>query len=78
MALAMKIYREISVEVTGLGERIRQARKLDHRTMTELAKLAGMTPANWYKLEKEEYRKVPLKTLRRIEQTLGVDFGINL
>ena len=35
-----------------------------------------MTPMNWYKIEAEETKGLPIETLRKIEELLGVDFGV--
>lgn len=74
----MKIRKNVDVEVPGLGEEIRKARKVDHRSLIQICELVGMTPMNWYKIEAEETKALPIETLRKIEEVLGVDFGIKL
>lgn len=64
-------------EVPGLGQRIKDIRKADSRSLTRLAADAGMTTANWYAIESEEIKALPIETLRRIEEVLGVDLGVH-
>ncbi|BAB78118.1 hypothetical protein DSM107007_47170 [Nostoc sp. PCC 7120 = FACHB-418] len=73
----MKVEKRIRKEVPGLGERIRRARKIDKRSLQEIAALAGMSTPNWYAIENEEMKTLPLATLRRIEAALGVSFDVN-
>ena len=75
---SVKIRKNIDVEVPGLGEEIRKARKLDRRSLIQICELVDMTPMNWYKIEAEETKALPLETLRKIEEVLGVDFGVKL
>ncbi|MBN3950107.1 MAG: XRE family transcriptional regulator [Nostoc sp. NMS7] len=35
-----------------------------------------MSVANWYAIEQEWIKVLPLPTLRRIEQVLGIEFGV--
>lgn len=73
----MKVYKEVSIEVNGLGEKIRIAREADLRHLTTICDLIPMTTKNWYQIEKET-QALPLETLRKIESVLGVDFGVKL
>ena len=72
----MKVRKTIDLEVPGLGERIRQARESDRRSLTEICRQIPMTTMNWYKIEASETKALPVETLRRIEEVLGVDFGV--
>ncbi len=74
----MKVSRTIHVDAPGLGQRIKEARKADYRTITKLAAAADMTTANWYAIEGEAIKALPIETLHRIEKMLGVDFGRKL
>ncbi len=75
MPTLMKIVKTASIEVPGLGERIKQARKGDSRSLKEIAEAAGMTPANWHRIESEE-QALPLDTFRKMEEVLDKDFGV--
>lgn len=77
MVAAMKVSRTTVVDVPGLGERIKRARKADPRSLVQICGLIDITPANWYKIEAEETKVLPIETLRRIEDVLGVDFGVS-
>lgn len=73
----MKVRKTIDIEVPDLAERIAKARRDCDLPMTQLAAKAGMSTANWYRLERGESKVVPLETLRSIEQALGVDLGVD-
>jgi transcriptional regulator with XRE-family HTH domain len=77
-AILMKVRKVVEKEVPGLGAKIKQARESDERSLTEICALVGMTTANWYKIESEETKSLPLETLRRIEEVLAVNFGVDL
>lgn len=72
----MKVRRTIDIEIPGLGKRIRQAREADRRSLAEICRQIPMTTMNWYKIESEETKALPIETLHRIEEVLNVDFGI--
>ena len=75
----MKVRRIIKIEVDSpdLGERIREARIKDGRSVTKLSKLAGFSRHYWYQLEAEAViGGIAEKTLRDVEAVLGVDFGV--
>ena len=64
-------------DVPGLGDRIRNARKLHKSSLIQLAKEAGVTRQYWYRIEGESLGyPLPLETLRAIEKALGVDFDV--
>jgi transcriptional regulator with XRE-family HTH domain len=72
----MKVRKVIEIEVVGLGDRIRQVREVDSRSLAEICRQVPMTTMNWYRIEAEETKALPIETLRRIEEVLGVDFGV--
>jgi transcriptional regulator with XRE-family HTH domain len=73
----MKVRRTIDKEVPHLGQKIRQAREASGRSVESLIKEAGISRVYWYDIENENVRALPEETLRRIEQTLGVDLGVS-
>ncbi len=73
----MKVRKVIEIEVPGLGSRIRQAREVDSRSLAEICRQVPMTTMNWYRIEAEETKALPIETLRRIEEVLGVDFEVS-
>lgn len=70
----MKLTKLLSMDAPGLGEQIKKAREADPRPLTTICKLVGMTTQNWYRIEREE-QTLPIETLNKIEQVLGVKFG---
>lgn len=76
MFVPVEIERVIRVKAPDIGARIKAVRERDPRSVDELAKSAGMTRANWYRIEREENVVLPEETLRKIEAVLGVDFGV--
>lgn len=69
---------KLEVDVPGLGEKIKQARESDSRSVTKLAKEVGISRNYWYQLEAESVLGgVAEETLRKIEEVLGVDFGVS-
>jgi transcriptional regulator with XRE-family HTH domain len=78
IASPMKVQKVTEIDVPGLGQQIKQARESDGRKLTRICAEVGMTTANWYKIEGEDTKALPLETLRRIEEVLGVNFGVEL
>jgi transcriptional regulator with XRE-family HTH domain len=72
----MKVRKVIEIEVPKLGSRIRQVREADSRSLAEICRQMPMTTMNWYRIEAEETKALPIETLKRIEEVLGVDFGV--
>jgi len=74
----VKIRRYIDVEIKGIGEKIRLARKADGRPVEVLASAAEISRSYWHDIEAERIRDaLPETTLRKIEHVLGIDFGVN-
>jgi transcriptional regulator with XRE-family HTH domain len=72
----MKVKKILEIEIPKLGSRIRQAREADSRSLAEICRQIPMTTMNWYRIEAEETKALPIETLQRIEEVLGVDFGV--
>lgn len=72
----MKVKKTIEQEFEGLGAKIKAAREADGRSLTQICASSGMTAANWYRIEGEEVKSLPLETLRKIELVLEVDLGV--
>ena len=73
----MKITKKISMEVPGLGEKIKQARLADRRSLSSICKEVGMSAQNWYRIEKDLPTYLNIETLQKIEEVLGVDLGVS-
>ncbi|MDZ8086396.1 MAG: helix-turn-helix transcriptional regulator [Nostoc sp. DedQUE12b] len=73
----MKIRRYTDIEISGLGGKIRQARKADGRSVEVLAGEADISRSYWHDIEAERIRDaLPEDTLRKIERVLGIDLGV--
>ena len=73
----VRITKEIWTEVSGLGELIKDKRLSDRRSLKSICDAVGMSAQNWYRIEKEQ-QSLPIETLRKIEEVLGVDFGVEI
>jgi transcriptional regulator with XRE-family HTH domain len=67
----------VEIDVPGLGEKIRDARKASTLGLTQLAANAGLSVSGWYSIEQERVKILPLETLRNIEAALGCTFEVN-
>lgn len=72
----MKVAKVLIEDSPGLGDRIRQAREADGRSLLSMCRESGMKSQNWYKIENEETKVLPVETLLKIEAVLGIDFGV--
>lgn len=64
----------------GLGARIREARKKlrGKKTIDRICEEVGVSKTYWYDIENECLRgSLSIDNLRKIEEVLGVDLGIN-
>jgi transcriptional regulator with XRE-family HTH domain len=69
---------EIVREYPDLGQRIRQARERDKRTLTAICRECGLSRSYWYQLEGEDMRSAATEeVIRKIEKVLGVDLEVN-
>ncbi len=77
-ASQMRVKRSLEKDVPGLGAKIKQAREADSRSLETISSLAQMSRVYWYDIEAEKIRgALPEETLRKIEQVLGVNFGVD-
>ena len=82
MKSAMRIKKTVvkEIEASGLGERIRLARKTlprNGKSLDTLCSEAGISRTYWYEIESERVRgAVSAEVIEKIEQALGVDFGV--
>jgi hypothetical protein len=78
--LIMKVRILRDVEIPGLGAKIKAARlkvkEETGRSLTRICADADMTTANWHSIEAEKVEALPIATLRRMEASLGVNFGV--
>ena len=75
----MRIRQVKEVEIEGLGERIKQARLDSRKSLEQICDEVGVSRTYWYDIEKETVRgALSIENLRKIEEVLGVNFGVNL
>lgn len=72
----VKVRRYQEIDVTDFGERLKQARTEDGRSVQVLATLAGISVGYWYQLEKEDREWISESVLRAIESVLNINFGV--
>lgn len=63
----------LSVDIPGLGKRIKEIREAKNMTPTQLAAMAGMSSANLYRIESETTKSIPRETLKALGKALEVD-----
>lgn len=75
--LQVKRVKEVVREFPGLGQRIRQARERDIRSLSEICREYGISRSYWYQLEAEDLRSPATEDIiRKIEKALSVDLGV--
>lgn len=74
----MIVRKVTDIKVPGLGEKIKEARLTDRRSLAEICRQIPMSAVNWYKIESEETKALPIETLRRIEEVLKIDLGVRM
>ncbi len=65
------------MQAPGLGERIRQAQKDSGKSIEQVIREVGISRTYWNSLIKEKVDAVAYELLGRIEESLGVDFGVS-
>lgn len=71
----LKIRRYVDYDIPDLDKRLKEARKRSPKTITELAAEAGMSVANWYRIEGGNVDYLPETTLQAMEAALGETFA---
>ncbi len=75
--LQVKRVKESVHDFPGLGQRIKQARQLDPRSLSQICRDCQISRSYWYQLESEDLRSPATETIiRKIEQELDVDLGV--
>lgn len=68
----------LSVDLPGLGSRIKEVRESKGLSPTWVAAQAGMSVANLYRIESEDAKSLPRDTLRKLSEALCVDFDADV
>lgn len=65
-------------DFTGLGAKIREARKKDDRSLVALCRACNISRAYWYQIEVESLPS-PISecAIRKIETVLGIDLNLD-
>ena len=72
----VKVRETKDYDFPGLEERIKIVRKASPKSVTDLASEAGMSVANWYRIESGKIEFLPKETLEAMQAALGDDLGI--
>ncbi|NEO64631.1 MAG: helix-turn-helix transcriptional regulator [Moorea sp. SIO4G2] len=73
---SVEVYITETVEVEGLADKIKEARKKMKGRVTKLSEIAGIHRSYWYGIESGLIKKISEETLRGIEKALDMDFGV--
>jgi transcriptional regulator with XRE-family HTH domain len=75
----MRIRQIREIEVEGLGQRIKQVRLSSSKSLEQICNEVKVSRTYWYDIEKETLKgALSVEKLRKIEEVLGVDFGVRL
>jgi len=80
-ALAMRVREIREINVDGLNERIKQARLAlsPDKSLEKICGEVGVSKTYWYALEQNKINgALSIENLRKIEEVLGVDFGVDI
>lgn len=68
---------EVVRDFPELGQKIKKAREVDKRSLSQICREAGISRAYWYQLEGEDLRSPATEEIiRRVEQVLNIDLGV--
>ncbi len=74
----MRIRKVYEIDAPDLAARLKAAREADDRSLAEICRQVGVSAQYWYNLERGSVTTMSFETLRKIEDVLGVDFGVKL
>lgn len=80
-AVKMRVREIREINVDGLNDRIRQSRlAIAHqKSLEKICGEVGVSKTYWYSLEQNRINgALSIENLRKIEQSLGVDFGVKI
>lgn len=78
MITKMRIRQVREIEVERLGDRIKEVRLNSSKSLEKICREVGVSRTYWYDIEKETVKGgLSIEKLRKIEQALGVNFGIS-
>jgi transcriptional regulator with XRE-family HTH domain len=65
------------VEIPDLNRRIADAQKDSGKPIAVICKMVGFSRSYWYQMINGKEEAIAEETLRKIEEVLGVDFGVS-
>ena len=74
----IRIRRTDEIEAPDLAARLKAAREADKRSLSEICRQIGISNQYWYNIERGSLTTMSLDMLRKIEQVLDVNFGVDL
>ena len=76
--LQVKRVKTSVIDFPDLGQRIKEAREKDNRSLVQICKDCDISRAYWYQLEAEDMRSaVTEEIIRKIEKVLNIDLGVS-
>ena len=79
MKQAMLVRKTVTVEVPDLQERIKDAQLRSGKSIEQVCREAAISRQTWYNIENKYLKKgIDYDVLKKIEVSLGVDFGVEI
>ncbi len=72
----MRVRRVQEIDVPNLPAQLLAARKASDMSLLEICRQLSVTPTYWYKLEKGEATTISYELLKKIEDLLSLNFGV--
>jgi transcriptional regulator with XRE-family HTH domain len=76
MAVKVRKIERKEIETPELPKQIAQAQKESGKPVSEICQAVGFSRTYWYQLVNGREEAIAEETLRKIEEVLGVDFGV--
>lgn len=77
MAVKVRKIERKEIETPELPKQIAEAQKKSGKPISEICQAVGFSRTYWYQLVNGREEAIALETLRKIEEVLGVDFGVH-
>lgn len=77
MAVKVRKIERKEIEVPELPKQMAQAQKKSGKSISEICEAVGFSRTYWYQIVNGREEAIAEETLRKIEETLGVDFGVS-
>jgi transcriptional regulator with XRE-family HTH domain len=77
MAVKVRKIERKEIETPELPKQIAQAQKKSGKPISEICEAVGFSRTYWYQIVNGREEAIAEETLRKIEEVLGVDFGVH-